>query len=61
MTSNTFNICRTCIHRDSCVITHNKSQVWSCSEYEVEEKATETKKPLNINNVKKEAPEMAMA
>ncbi|MFD2832353.1 hypothetical protein [Gramella sp. AN32] len=34
MKSNPFNICPTCIHKDSCVLTTQKSQVWSCSEYD---------------------------
>ncbi|RDK89174.1 hypothetical protein [Marinirhabdus gelatinilytica] len=59
MKPNTFNICPTCIHRDSCVITHDKSQVWSCSEYE--EGATEAKNQHLVNNINKEKPEMVMA
>ncbi|QYA26700.1 hypothetical protein G3I01_14765 [Gramella sp. MT6] len=34
MKSNHFNICPTCIHKNSCVLTSQKSKVWSCSEYE---------------------------
>ncbi|UAB80103.1 hypothetical protein INR76_08135 [Marixanthomonas sp. SCSIO 43207] len=34
MKINSFNICPTCAHITSCVLTDQKSQVWSCSEYE---------------------------
>jgi ssDNA-binding Zn-finger/Zn-ribbon topoisomerase 1 len=34
MKANTFNICPTCTHREYCVLTDLKSQVWSCSEYD---------------------------
>jgi len=36
MKSNPFNICPTCNHSETCVLTDQKSQVWSCSEYEEE-------------------------
>ncbi|MFC4689934.1 hypothetical protein ACFO5T_05790 [Dokdonia genika] len=56
MKANTFNICPTCIHRDTCVLTTQKSQVWSCSEYD------ESSTKVNQINIKKNAqPEMAMA
>jgi len=59
MKSNAFNICPTCIHSDTCVLTTQKSQVWSCSEYD--ELAPETQ--IECSNLinKKEQPEMAMA
>ncbi|WP_165806021.1 hypothetical protein [Marixanthomonas spongiae] len=34
METNSFNICPTCLHRNTCVLTEQKSQVWSCSEYD---------------------------
>lgn len=34
MKTNQFNICPSCIHVKTCVLTAQKSQVWSCSEYE---------------------------
>ncbi len=34
MKTNSFNICPTCMHKDTCVLTEQKSQVWSCSEYD---------------------------
>ncbi|QNJ99130.1 hypothetical protein [Constantimarinum furrinae] len=36
MKTNAFNICPSCIHRDICVLTTQKSRVWSCSEYDEE-------------------------
>lgn len=55
MKLNAFNICPTCIHRDTCVLTTQKNQVWSCSEYE------EGTAEITIITNKKEQPEMAMA
>jgi len=34
MKINHFNICPTCEHQNTCVLTNQKSQVWSCSEYD---------------------------
>lgn len=34
MNTNKFNICPSCIHVKTCVLTTQKSQVWSCSEYD---------------------------
>lgn len=34
MTTNPFNICPTCDHVKTCVLTEMKEQVWSCSEYD---------------------------
>ena len=59
MRLNTFNICPTCIHRDTCVLTTQKSQVWSCSEYE--EDTAEARAKHTPLTTKKEQPEMAMA
>ncbi|WP_152558171.1 hypothetical protein [Altibacter lentus] len=59
MKTNTFNICPTCIHREYCVITNTKNQVWSCSEYD--ELAPETRVEIALINDKKDRPEMAMA
>ena len=36
MKTNPFNICPTCMHRETCVLTDQKSQVWSCNEYDEE-------------------------
>ncbi len=36
MKPNPFNICPTCMHLETCVLTDQKSQVWSCSEYDEE-------------------------
>jgi hypothetical protein len=34
METNAFNICPTCNHKESCVLTTQKNQVWSCSDYD---------------------------
>ena len=31
---NHFNICPSCMHRSTCVLTAQKDKVWSCSEYD---------------------------
>lgn len=36
MKTNPFNICPTCVYNETCVLTTEKSQVWSCSEYDEE-------------------------
>lgn len=59
MKTNAFNICPTCIHKETCVLTTQKSQVWSCSEYD--ELAPETRVELAHLNNKKDQPKMAMA
>ncbi|PZX43561.1 hypothetical protein LX97_00562 [Nonlabens dokdonensis] len=59
MKPNTFNICPTCIFRNTCVLTTQKNQVWSCSEYQ-EGKAEKQVKPIKTK-LKKAQPEMAMA
>lgn len=56
MKSNPFNICPTCFYRESCVLTTQKSQVWSCSEYE--EGAIITKAQPIVKNIKKAKPKM---
>ncbi|TVZ26890.1 hypothetical protein JM83_1888 [Gillisia sp. Hel_I_86] len=61
MKSNLFNICPTCVHRETCVLTQQKNQVWSCSEYDEE--------GLELNHLDnsrpsipiEDQPEMAMA
>lgn len=66
MKSNAFNICPSCIYKNLCVLTTQKSQVWSCSEYD--ELAPETRVEIPCLsagqaglNTKKDVPEMAMA
>jgi len=34
MKKNQFNICPTCAHQKTCVLTAHKEQVWECSEYD---------------------------
>ncbi len=31
---NHINICPSCMHRNSCVLTAQKDKVWSCSEFD---------------------------
>ena len=33
---NHFNICPSCMHRSTCVLTTQKNKVWSCSEFDEE-------------------------
>ncbi|WP_157757619.1 hypothetical protein [Pseudalgibacter alginicilyticus] len=35
-----FNICPSCLHVSTCLLTNQKNQVWSCSEYEGFEAST---------------------
>jgi len=61
MKSNPFNICPTCIHKETCVLTQQKNQVWSCSEYD--EDITKSNQHNNSeSSISIEGqPEMAMA
>lgn len=59
MKSNPFNICPTCVHRETCVLTQQKNQVWSCSEYD--EDIMELKKSNSPSVSIEGQPEMAMA
>jgi len=34
MKTNHFNICPTCMHQKTCVLTAQKDEVWECSEYD---------------------------
>lgn len=34
MKANPFNLCARCYHITSCVLTHQKNSVWSCSEFD---------------------------
>jgi len=61
MKSNPFNICPTCVNRDTCVLTDQKSQVWSCSEYEEEITATKLESEPKITSEKQQEPVMAMS
>ena len=59
MKANAFNICPTCVHKKTCVLTTQKSQVWSCSEYEEKEAKTQANIKLMIN--KKDQAKRVMA
>jgi len=60
MKSNPFNICPTCVHRKTCVLTQQKDKVWSCSEYD---EVVSQIKPFNTSrpSITDDQPEMAMA
>ncbi|QHI39298.1 hypothetical protein IMCC3317_47080 [Kordia antarctica] len=60
MKSNPFNICPTCIHKNTCVLTAQKDQVWSCSEFE-ETVVMMQQSTTNISNENKRVPEMILA
>lgn len=58
MNLNALNICTTCIHRNTCVLTTQKSQVWCCSEYDEE---TDQLKVKQTSKKKSSEPSLAMA
>lgn len=61
MKANQFNLCPSCIHLEMCVLTSQKSKVWSCSEYD-EDIATISKKTNLKTSIKQEQkPEMVMS
>lgn len=59
MKENPFNICPTCVHKDTCVLTQQKSQVWSCSEYD--EKISVSNNTHNLSVTTDGCSEMEMA
>ena len=52
MNINTINICPTCMHKNSCVLTTQKSKVWNCSEYDEETEQLEKKVKFQNKNIK---------
>ncbi len=58
MNLNALNICTTCIHRNMCVLTTQKSQVWCCSEYDEETNQLNVKPE---NEKKSSEPPLVMA
>ncbi|SDF08181.1 hypothetical protein [Ulvibacter litoralis] len=60
MKTNSFNICPTCEHRETCILTDQKAQVWSCSEYEEISNVVVTI-PQEPSVKKEDQPTMAMA
>ena len=61
MKANPFNICPTCMHRETCVLTQQKNQVWSCSEYEEETSDLKYSDNSRATISIEDRPEMAMA
>ncbi|RKS53392.1 hypothetical protein BC962_1642 [Gillisia mitskevichiae] len=61
MKSNPFNICPTCMHRETCVLTQQKNQVWSCSEYDEETSDLKSTDDSRATISIEDQPEMAMA
>lgn len=61
MKANPFNICPTCGHRDTCVLTQQKNQVWSCSEYDEEVSESGHSNNPQASITIQDQPEMAMA
>lgn len=47
-----FNICPSCMHQNSCVLTAQKDKVWSCSDYDEVKSETLVKKKCNSNQAK---------
>ncbi|WP_034921779.1 hypothetical protein [Gillisia sp. CAL575] len=61
MKSNPFNICPTCIHKETCVLTQQKNQVWSCSEYDEDISESDHHNNSESSISIEGQPEMAMA
>jgi len=41
MSTDSFNICPSCVHRNDCVLTAQKDKVWSCSEFDEDQQSEE--------------------
>lgn len=54
MNINPINICPHCVHASYCVLTHTKSLVFSCTEYD----ELQYKAPVQTQNIKKRKPEL---
>lgn len=56
MNINPINLCPHCVHAPYCVLTHTKSMVFSCSDYD----ELQYKAPVQIQimNIKKRKPEL---
>jgi len=50
MESPSFNICPTCVHVSTCVLTSQKHKVWSCSEYHEVESIQKNRIPNIVND-----------
>lgn len=53
MKPNKFNICPSCKHFETCVLTKHKSQVWSCSEYDQVLTQPFISSKIEMNNIAK--------
>lgn len=55
MNSNHINLCNGCAHATYCVLTHNQSAVFSCTEFDEIQPST----PTPLLKIKKRKPELA--
>ncbi|WP_160289447.1 hypothetical protein [Psychroserpens mesophilus] len=51
---NHINICQSCMHRTNCVLTAQKDDVWSCSEFDEETPKNYGLMVIDENEQKKE-------
>ena len=54
MNTNPINLCNRCVHAAYCILTHNQSTVFSCSEFD----ETQHQIPTPILKIKKRKPEL---
>jgi len=59
MSQNQFNICPTCSHQSTCVLTKHKNQVWACSEFD--EKKTDHSSENNTKEQEGTEPKLEIA
>ncbi len=60
MNKNRFNICPSCMHRITCVLTAQKDLVWSCSEYDEQNSETKLVQPSDMEQKTEEQPPMTL-
>lgn len=61
MSVNQFNICPSCVHRKTCVLTSQKDKVWSCSEYDEGALETTFRLPNSIDKNRSDKSLMTLA
>ncbi|MCL5128424.1 hypothetical protein [Algibacter sp. L4_22] len=61
MNANRFNICPSCIHQNTCVLTAQKDKVWSCSEYDEENSETIIMLQRDVDETSKNPSPLMMA
>lgn len=61
MKTHSFNLCPSCLYKNSCVLTTLKSQVWSCSEYDEDNFKEDHSFVIDKTNKNESQPELVMA